>query len=83
MRPSEENTSVSKIYYCSYVRKWTAPDCSEADYNCTSPGPLFYVPRNQPIKVVWVQNMSSANNWKNQSETNCYNLTNLTEAHIS
>ncbi len=49
-RLNATDNSTTQFFYCSYVTDWeNRNDCSNAKPLCTSPGPMFYVEKDQPI----------------------------------
>ena len=59
MRTVNSSTNSSKLLYCSYVTDWRSKDCSIAVHRCTLPGAMFYVEKDKPIDVAWINNIEN------------------------
>lgn len=46
------------LYYCGLVREWNG-DCKDSKMICSSPGPTFYLPVNEEVMIIWVNNITS------------------------
>lgn len=74
-RKASNTSQFGQFFYCSYVRSWEEEDCSNARPVCSSPGPLFYVQRDQKIDVAWVYDIHPADGVTLSSDfffDNCY-----------
>ncbi len=53
-----KNVTSLGLYYCGLVREWNG-DCKDSKMICSSPGPTFYLPVNQEVMIIWVNNITS------------------------
>ena len=49
---NEAGSQEQKLTYCGLARTWDG-DCKDAKYVCSAPGPAFDVIKDEPIYVVW------------------------------
>lgn len=52
--PNDITNSSVLMSYCGFARLKNETDCSNAQLLCTTPGPMFIVPVNQKINVIWI-----------------------------
>lgn len=74
-RKASNTSEFGQFFYCSYVRQWDEEDCSRARPVCSSPGPMFYLPKDQKIEVAWVYDIQPTNGLTIKNDyifDNCY-----------
>lgn len=62
---SDENDpkSDAQLHYCGLARSWEGT-CDNAQFICSSPGPMFYLPVGQSVNIIWINGISSDGlNW--------------------
>jgi hypothetical protein len=62
--------------YCGWAKLLNEIDCSNANFVCTIPGPMFYIPVGRETQVIWVNQINGPNLDWSFSQDNCYDLTN-------
>lgn len=59
MRMKTDSSGKKRFHFCSLARKWSEPDCSNARIVCSSPGPMFYIPKGAITEVAWIHNIET------------------------
>lgn len=70
------NTTNLGLYYCGLARNWN-DTCLNSKFVCTAPGPMFYLPVDEEITIIWVNNITSNGTVWDESE--CYSSDSLDE----
>jgi len=57
------STADAGLYYCGLARSWSG-DCNNAEFICSSPGPMFYLPVGKSVNIIWINGINSNGlNW--------------------
>jgi hypothetical protein len=67
-----DNITDVGFYYCGLARAWN-DTCINSKLICSAPGPMFYLPVDEEVTIIWINNITSEGlAW---TEEGCYNST--------